>query len=75
MRGWLRAVIGSSLALGLLACGGGGGGSDTPGDVAPLAFAPFAEAEVVFGQPIFGFNDQNQGFPSPGAAVLLICCA
>ena len=70
MRGWLRAVIGSSLALGLLACGGGGGGSDTPGDVAPLAFAPFAEAEVVFGQPIFGFNDQNQGFPSPGAGTL-----
>lgn len=69
-RGRLRAVVVASLALGLLACGGGGGTDEAPGATSPLMFAPFASADVVFGQPIFGFNDQNQGFPSPNAATL-----
>ncbi len=71
-RGW-KAWIVSSLALGLLACGGGGGGGPeglVGPPVGPPVFEPFQEAKVVFGQPVFVFNDANQGAPAPGPGTL-----
>lgn len=70
MRGRLQAWIVSSLALGLFACGGGGGGDAVVTDVESLVLTDFAPADVVFGQPVFVFNDANQGAPAPGAATL-----
>ena len=69
-RGW-RAVLVTSLALGLFACGGGGDGAEDPAlPSGPPVFEPFQEAHVVFGQPVFVFNDANQGAPLPGAGTL-----
>ena len=59
MRAGVRALLLSSLALALLACGGGGGGG-ADDEAGFVTFESFAEADVVFGQPIFAFNDQNQ---------------
>lgn len=76
MRGRLQTAIGMALAASLLApfllaCGGGGGGSSSgTGASGVVAFAPFAEAAVVFGQPVFIYSEANQGAPAPSASSL-----
>ncbi len=68
MRAWRGVAVGLAWLLGLAACGGGGAEAVRP--PAPVEFATFQEADVVFGQHVFAFNDPNQGEARPGPGTL-----
>jgi hypothetical protein len=53
--------------LGLAACGGGG---SAPAEDSLLALTTFQSADVVIGQPIFAFNQANQGGGAPTSQTL-----
>ncbi len=54
--------------IALAGCGGGSSGGPRPDDT--LRFTTFQTAEVVVGQPIFAFNDANQGLGTPTSQTL-----